>query len=429
MIPGPRSRAMAASLARTESRGVTYLGDEYPVFWEEAHGAHVRDVDGNSYIDLTSAFGVATIGHANPAVVAAIEAQAKRMLHGMGDVHPSDVKVALLERLAAVAPFPDAKTFLCSAGAEAVEFALKTALLHTGKPDALAFAGAYHGLSFETLAVGGIAKFRAPFAPLVEERTTLLPFPHADDDCAAALDMLDAAFVEQPAVGVVVLEPIQGRGGVVIPPSGWLAGVRAICDARGAVLVFDEIYTGFGRTGTYWAADREGVTPDLLCIGKAIANGVPLSAVVGRASVMDAWETSTGEALHTSTYLGNPLACAAALAVLDETERLGIPARAAEREAELGALLLPLRACEGVVDVRGRGFLWAVEFVDGAFANAVVVRALHAGVILLQSGPTGTSITFAPPVVIAAEDLARACGIVCDVIALLGTDAAEKLSV
>jgi 4-aminobutyrate aminotransferase/(S)-3-amino-2-methylpropionate transaminase len=422
MIPGPKSRALAASLARTESRGVTYLGADYPVFWEDAHGARVRDVDGNTYIDLTSAFGVATIGHANPAVVAAIERQAKRMLHGMGDVHPSDVKVELLERLAAVAPFPDAKTFLCSAGAEAVEFALKTALLHTGKPDAIAFLGAYHGLSLETLAVGGIAKFRAPFAALVEDRTTLLPFPHATDDCAAALAMVEAAFVARPSVGVVVVEPIQGRGGVVIPPEGWLSGVRALCDRFGAVLVVDEIYTGFGRTGTYWAAQREGVVPDLLCIGKALANGVPLSAVVGRAHVMDAWETSMGEALHTSTYLGNPLACAAAIAVLDEMERLAIPQHAAERADELAGLLAPLLTCDGVVAVRGRGFLWAVEFVDGARANAVVVRALHAGVIVLQSGPTGTSITIAPPVVIGASDLAHACGVLCDIVAVLGAD-------
>ncbi len=415
---------MARSLARTESRGVTYLGEDYPVFWEDAHGAHVRDVDGNVYIDLTSAFGVATIGHANPAVVAAIERQAKRMLHGMGDVHPSDVKVALLERLVAVAPFPDARAFLCSTGAEAVEFALKTALLATGKPDALAFTGAYHGLSLETLAVGGISKFREPFAPLVDERTSWLPFPRAHDDVAQALAALDAAFAARPTIGVVVLEPIQGRGGVIVPPAGWLTGVRAACDRNGAILVFDEIYTGFGRTGTYWACQSEGVVPDLLCIGKAIANGVPLSAVLGKRAVMDAWGTSSGEALHTSTYLGNPLACAAAIAVLDEVERIHVPRVASDRAAEIEALLAPLLLCEGIVEVRGRGFLWAVECVDGAFANAIVVRALHAGVILLQSGPTGTSITFAPPVTIDARDLARACGIVCDIVALLGVAAA-----
>ena len=171
-IPGPRSRALAADLARYEAPGVTYLGPDFPVFWERASGALIVDVDGNRYLDLTSAFGVAATGHSNPRVVAAVTAQAARLVHGMGDVHPTEVRTRLLRRLAELAPGDLCKTYLATSGAEAVEFALKTALLATGKPRVLAYHGAYHGLSLGALEVVGIDKFRAPFAPLVPGRAS-----------------------------------------------------------------------------------------------------------------------------------------------------------------------------------------------------------------------------------------------------------------
>jgi 4-aminobutyrate aminotransferase-like enzyme len=408
-VPGPASRALAAELAEVEARGVTYLGDDFPVFWESAAGALVSDADGNRYLDLTSAFGVAATGHTNAAVADAVAAQARRLIHGMGDVHPTRVRTTLLRRLAALAPGDLCKTYLSTSGADAVEFALKTALLATGKPRALAYRGAYHGLSLGALEVGGIAKFRAPFAPLVADRATFLDYPGAGATVSGALDDVRAALDRDPAIGAVVIEPIQGRGGVIVPPAGFLRGLRALCTARGVLLVLDEIYTGFGRTGTFWACEREGIVPDLLCIGKALGGGLPLSATVGSARVMDAWPASTGEALHTSTFLGNPLACAAALANLDEMERLGVTARARAGEPVLRARLGALReACAAVVDVRGLGMLWAVELPDGALANRVVVRALQNGVVLLQSGPEGTSITLAPPLTISERQLSRA---------------------
>jgi len=407
-IPGPRSRALAAELARYEAPGVTYLAGDYPVFWERAAGALVTDVDGNRYLDLTSAFGVAATGHTNPRVAAAIAEQAARLIHGMGDVHPTEVRTRLLARLAALAPGELSKTYLATSGAEAIEFALKTALLASGKPHAIAYRGAYHGLSLGALEVAGIDKFRSPFAPLIAEHATFLPYPDANATIDGALSAVRAALDRDPQIGAVILEPIQGRGGVIVPPAGFLRALRALCDQHALVLILDEIYTGFGRTGTMFACEREGIVPDLLCIGKALAGGVPLAATIGTPRVMDAWPVSAGEALHTSTFLGNPLACAAALANLDELVRLDVVAQVRAREGRLGERLATLASSPSVRAVRGAGFLWAVEFDRPEFANHVVVRGLARGVILLQSGPTGTSITIAPPLTIEDIQLERA---------------------
>ena len=192
-VPGPRSRALAAELVAYEAPGVTYLADDYPVFWESAAGALVTDADGNRYLDLTSAFGVAAAGHTNPRVASAVADQAHRLMHGMGDVHPTELRTRLLARLAQLAPGDLRKTYLATSGAEAVEFALKTALLATGKPRVLAYHGAYHGLSLGALEVAGIDKFRAPFAPLVPGHATFLPFPGADATVDGAIDAVRTA--------------------------------------------------------------------------------------------------------------------------------------------------------------------------------------------------------------------------------------------
>ncbi len=410
-IPGPRSRELAATLAAREPRGVTFVSSDVPVFWERAQGSTVTDVDGNRYLDLTSAFGVAVAGHSNPAVARAIAEQAGRLAHGMGDVHPSEVKVTLLEKLAALAPVDDGKVFLCSSGAESVEFALKTAMLATGEPNVLAFAGAYHGLSYGTLEVGGIPKFRKPWQKQLRDTTTFVRFPDMRDPGSAqrALEAVARALKKNLAIGAVLLEPIQGRAGVVIPPDGFLQNVRRLCEERDTLLIVDEIYTGFGRTGTLFASDFEGVRPDILCVGKALAGGFPISAAVARGAVADAWEPSRGEALHTSTYLGNPMGCAAALANLGEIERLDLPRVARERAPEISERLAAIRLrSAGIVDVRGRGMLWGIEFRDGAAAAACVVRALQSGLILLQSGLHGETIALTPPLVISDAELARA---------------------
>ncbi len=413
-IPGPRSRSLAAAMRRTEARGVTFVSAEWPVFWESAEGATVTDVDGNRYLDLTSAFGVAAAGHGNPAVARAIALQAERLMHGMGDVHPSDVKIALLERLAALAPLDDAKTFLCSSGAEAVEFALKTALLVTEAPNALAFGGAYHGLSYGTLEINGNPKFRKPFLSQLRQKTTFARFPDAreNDALERALDGLRRALRRDKTIGALVVEPIQARAGVIVPPDGFLQGLREITRDNDVVFILDEIYTGFGRTGRMFACEHESVRPDILCAGKALSGGFPISAAIGSGEIMDAWVPSQGEALHTSTFLGNPMGCAAALANIDELENRRLPQRAAKLEGVMRERLRELARCEAVAHVRGRGLMWGIELHDGARAASIVRRALAAGVILLQSGLRGEVISLSPPLSIEDAQLERALEVV-----------------
>jgi len=370
----------------------------------------VTDVDGNRYIDLTAAFGVANTGHSNPYVAAAVHDQAVRLMHGMGDVHPTEVKVRLLEALARIAPGDLSKTFLASTGSEAVEAALKTAMLATGKPAFAAYRGAYHGLSLGTLAISGIQKFREPFAEFVPNSTLFLDYPRADAD--AALDDAEGALRSRSDIAALVIEPVQGRGGCVVPPAGYLRGLRRLCERLGILLIFDEIYTGFGRTGTLFACEHEDVVPDILCIGKAMANGFPISAAIARPAIMDVWPESPGEALHTSTYLGNPMGCAAALANIGEIERLQLPQRAQQLGTKLGARLDTLRARENVVDVRGRGLIWGVELRDTKSAEQLVKKALKAGVILLQAGPLGSVISITPPLVITEQQLLHAVDVI-----------------
>lgn len=408
---------MTPHLRAFESRNVTYVGERFPVFWESASGATVTDVDGNRYIDLTAAFGVANTGHSNPYVAAAIVDQAARLMHAMGDVHPTEVKVQLLEKLASIAPGALAKTFLASTGAEAVEAAMKTAMLATGKSAFAAYRGAYHGLSIGTLEISGIEKFRAPFADVLPQKTLFLEYPHADsswpdEGCAAALDDARRALSARSDLAALIIEPVQGRGGCIVPPKGYLAGLRDICTERGILLIFDEIYCGFGRTGTLFACEYEGVVPDILCVGKAMANGFPISAAIARPEIMDAWPLSRGEALHTSTYLGNPMACAAALANLGEIERMELPARAHQTGSLLASRLDALRADGKAVSVRGRGLMWGIELADAAAADRVVKDALRAGVILLQAGPNGNVLSITPPLVITQRQLSRALDII-----------------
>jgi len=404
-VPGPRSRALAERLRAVESRNVTCLAPEPPIFWERAAGANVWDVDGNRFLDLGGAFAVANVGHAHPRVVRAVAEQAERLLHGMGDVHPSRPKVELLEALAARFPGGGpARAVLGSSGADAVEAALKTAQLATGRAGALAFEGGYHGLSYGALDATSRADFRAPFAERLAGRTVFARYGDADDARRAARE---AAF----PIGAVLVEPVQGRGGVRVPPPGFLAALRRLCDAEGWLLVADEIFTGFGRTGRLFACEAEGVVPDLLCVGKGLASGMPLSACVGRASVMDAWPESRGEALHTQTFLGHPPSCAAglaALAVLDEEKLV-------QRAAETGAAALELLArrtagSAAVKEVRGAGLMIGIECAEPDVAHRAVPRALRRGVILLPSGADGRVLSVTPPLCIPAEALLAGLG-------------------
>lgn len=221
-VPGPKTLALGPALRAHESRNVTFLSPRFPVFWESARGATVTDVDGNRYLDMTAAFGVANAGHANPQVVAAVAQQAARLMHGMGDVHPTEVRVRLLERLQTVLPPGLGTVFLATTGSEAIEAALKTAILATGKPHFAAFRGAYHGLSFGALEVGGIEKFREPFAGAIGGATLLLDFPRATPggDADAALAAIRERLAQRNDLAAVIAEPVQGRGGCILPMPG-----------------------------------------------------------------------------------------------------------------------------------------------------------------------------------------------------------------
>ena len=409
---------LASLLRRYESRNVTFLADAFPVFWETASGATVTDADGNEFTDCTAAFGVANAGHCNPRVVNAVAQQARRLMHGMGDVHPTQLRVRLFERLARILPAELQKTFLATTGSEAIEAALKTAILATGKMRFAAYRGAYHGLSFGALAAGGIERFRRPFAAALGTEPLLLDYPRDGAISAGeAADKARALLARHADVAALVIEPIQGRAGCVVPPPGYLAALRAVCDELHIVMIVDEIFTGFGRTGDWFAIEGERVVPDIVCIGKAMGSGVPISAAVGRAAAMDAWPPSTGEALHTSTYLGNPLGCAAALATIDELERNALPARAATLGVRLGERLQALRAYDSVRDIRGRGLLWGVQLAGAECANAAVTRSLAHGVIFLQSGTSGDTISISPPLVIGEDRLLCAIDVLEEAIA------------
>ncbi len=420
MPPGPRSRDALERLKAHESPNVTAVASDFPVVWQTARGAAVRDVDGNTFVDATSAFGVALIGHGHPDVVEAVQHQAGQLLHGMGDVHPPAVRIALLEALTALAPGDLGQAVLCGGGSEAVEVAQKTALLATGKPGVLAFSGSYHGLGHGALDATSRRDFRAPFLAQLAHNTTWLPFPDptrlpvgvsAADFCAHMLERVEQVLAH-PAmggvpIGAILIEPIQGRGGVISPPDGFLHGVRALCDRHDALLIFDEIFTGCGRTGTLFACEQAQVLPDILCIGKALGGGMPIAACLGRPHVMAAWPVSHGEALHTSTFLGHPVAAAAALAttrVLWRDDVAGQAARAGQRL--LARLQAELVGHLWVRDIRGRGLMLAVDLHDprdkspaSQVAWKTVTGALRRGVILLPCGMHGEVIQLTPPAV------------------------------
>ena len=392
-VPGPRSRALAADLRRVESPNVTYLAPDFPVFWDKAHGCLVTDVDGNRFLDVTSAFGVASIGHSHPRVIAAIESQVQKLTHGMGDVHPSAVKVRFCESVARLVPIPEAQLILGQNGGDAVEAALKTAVLATGRPGVLAFENGYHGLTYGALDATARADFRAPFQSQLGGFTHHLPY-------GCSLEHI-AAHLETHRPGAVLAEPIQGRGGIVVPPDGWLAGLRELCSATGTLLILDEIFTGWGRTGEWFACQSDGVIPDILCIGKAMGGGLPISACVASKTLMSVWGESTGEALHTSTFLGNPVACAAGLAALSVLEEDNLPERAVKTGKLFAEGLCGLQAAfpGKIVDVRGRGLMLGLEMASPQLALSLVPAALREGLILLPAGD-GRVLEFVPPLVI-----------------------------
>ena len=406
-VPGPESVALVDVLARHESPGVTArrarMGEARgvgrdPIVWAKSRGANVWDADGNRYVDLCAGFGVAAIGHGHPKVVEAVQSQAATLTHSMGDVYPNAPRIQLMERLAQRAPGELSQCILGLNGSDAVEAALKTAAVFTGKPGVLAFWGSYHGLSYGALAATAYKDgFRRPFQGQMGGHVTHLPF-------GIDIEVIDA-LLTGPAtggesIGAILLEPIQGRGGEVVPPAGWLSGLRSLADRHGVALVFDEIYTGLGRTGQWWGGDHEGVVPDILTVGKALGGGMPLSACVARPDVMAAWTMAGGEAIHTATFLGHPVCAAAGLASLEVLEALDAPAAARHVEAAFRGRFGDR--------IRGRGAMLGLEFSSEdppGESNRVAGELLKAGWIVLPGGLQGEILSITPPLVISDVQL------------------------
>ncbi len=433
-IPGPRSRALAGRLRQVESRNVTLVAERWPVFWERAAGVNVWDADGNRFLDFTAGFGVMGLGHSAGPVREALTAQAGRLLHAMGDVHPAESKVELCERLAELTfgrwGTGRGKVILGNAGSDAIEAALKTALLHSGKPGVLVFEGAYHGLGYGALEVSALEFFRTPFAAQLGRFAVAVPypycyrcplghgggfaleggeFPNCSSGCLEELQRRITTELRRREIGAILVEPIQGRGGDIVPPKDFLRLLRRICDEEKILLVADEIYTGFNRTGRLFACDHFGIVPDIICLGKALTSGFPLSACVGRADVMDAWPESAGEALHTSTFLGNPLGCAMAVASLQEHAKPETAEKVRAAGRHLRAALEAIRSPR-IGDVRGVGLLLGVEMVDEAGAPDAVTAGwcvesgLQEGLLLLAGGRHGNVLSLAPPFDLAPEE-------------------------
>ncbi len=327
-----------------ESRNVVHMEPDgsWPIVWDRAKDVFVWDADGKKYLDLTGAFGVAAAGHANPSVVKAGQTQLARLPHAMGDVHPHPRKAELARELSRVTferwtgGMKKGKVIFCNSGFEAVEAALKTAILATNRHGVVAFTGAYHGLGYGALTATHRDFFRTPFQPQMREFVRYVQFPSRTADLAT-VEFQIRHLIRREWIGAILVEPVQARGGINVPPPEFLPLLRKLCDEFGALLIADEIYTGFGRTGKWFASEHAGATPDLICLGKALTGGFPLSACVGRADLMDAaWPQSKGEALHTSTFLGNPVGCAMALAQIAEIEKLKLP----DHSAQHGEILL-----------------------------------------------------------------------------------------
>ena len=415
-IPGPKSVALQARRMAAIPVGV---GSALPVFVERAHGAIVVDVDGNQFIDLGSGIGVMTIGHTNPAVIAAASAQLAEFTHAMFTITPYEGYVRVAELLAEHTPGDFAKkTMLVNSGAEAVENAVKSARKHTGRSGVGVLDHAYHGRTNLTMAM----TFKAmpyklgfgPFAPDVHHAPNSYPFHDGLTGAEAAARTI--SYLEKKVgatdLACLVVEPVQGEGGFVVPAEGYLVALQAWCTANGVVFISDEIQSGMARTGAWFASEHAGLVPDMILSAKGIAGGLPIAGVTGRAEIMDAAHPGG----LGGTFAGNPVAAAAAIAVFDEIQNKGLLAEAGRIEGVLKPGLLVLQEKYDIIgDVRGIGAMLAIELVqpgtkdpNGAAVSAITTFAAQQGVIVLSAGTFGNVIRFLPSLAITDELLREA---------------------
>jgi 4-aminobutyrate aminotransferase len=414
-LPGPNATAIIARDEAVTSQSLTRV---YPLVVRRARGCVIEDVDGNRFLDFNAGIAVVAAGHAHPDVNAAIHAQVDDLLHYCSSDFYLPAYADVSERLARLAPMSgELRIFLSNSGTEAVEAALKLARHHTGRPNAIAFLGGFHGRSLGSLSLtASKSRQRAGFGALTPG-SFHAPYWDPYDDAA----LTGAEYIEQVLfrklthaedVAAIFVEPIQGEGGYIVPAEGWLGELRRLCDRHGILLVVDEVQSGIGRTGAMWACEHEAVEPDIMCVGKGLANGLPLAGIVAKAEVMD-WETGG----HGSTFGGNPVACAAAMATLQLVE-----SELADNAAKVGSHLLSALAELAserpfISQVRGRGLMIGLDAPDHDAAEALQEACFRRGLLVLTCGER--SVRLAPPLVVTVEQADAAVGIVADAVAAL----------
>jgi len=402
-IPGPHARAR---IERDHKVTSPSLPRAYELVPKRGAGSVIEDVDGNLFLDVNAGIAVTSTGHAHPAVVAAIQRQAEQLLHYSASDFYLPIYSDVCEELDRIAPFAEgARSFLTNSGTEAVEGAIKLARYATGRQNIIAMIGSFHGRSLGSVSLtASKAKYRTGFGPL------LPGVYHTVFGDEQHLDILFRRLVAPSEVAAIVVEPILGEGGYVLPPPGWFGYLRELCDRHGIVLVADEVQSGMGRTAKMWAIEHEGVEPDILLAGKGIASGLPLGAIVARERLMT-WDVGA----HGSTYGGNPVACAAALATLELIEG-GL----LDNARDVGELLLKgLRDIQArrpeIVDVRGRGLMIGIEFEQAETMHAVEQAAFRKGLLVLGAGDA--VIRMSPPLVFRPDQAETALQVFDDAVA------------
>lgn len=422
--PGPVSRELAGRLGAHETPNASEVSvGVIPIFWEQTRGANIVDVDGNLYVDLTAGFCVAVAGHSHPRIVAAIAEQAAIMMHAQGAANPSRRRVEIIERLAELAPPGLTDVHVGNTGAEAVEMALKTARLSTGKPTVVAFEGGFHGKTIGALAATSQNYYREPFLGELAGTVHLpyaycyrcpfgLQYPSCETACGKYFEhVLSSPDSGVTGVAAVILEPVQGHGGWIVPPREFLQTVSRVCRERGILLIADEVITGFGRTGKRFATEHFDIVPDIVAVGKGLASGFPISAMLTRPEIGKAWKPLQ----HTSTFMGNPLGSAAALASLDVIENEGLVQRAATLGTRLKDALVAMQPRHPLMgDIRGLGMMVGIELVKDRETRSpaqkegkqVIREMLARGIMATNYGGTHHNvIKMSPPLVITTEQL------------------------
>jgi 4-aminobutyrate aminotransferase-like enzyme len=428
--PGPRARAVIARMRAVEGAGPRTGGSDDPLVVEEALGSILTDPDGNRFVDLGASFAATTIGHSHPAVVEAIRHQAGRLAH-VSSASISEARIAFEEALLDIAPPGLDRVLLGLTGSDANDTALKLARTVTGRREVIAFSGGYFGRGSGVIGLAGKATVRAAVGRDTDAHFLPYPYPYrwplgAPETAGDGALALVRHALEDPASGfgpvaAIVVEPVQGNGGVVIPPDGFLAGLRELCDRHGTVLVFDEIQSGFGRTGRMWAGEHWGVVPDLMTVGKGIGGGLAVSAVVGREALMSHWSPGA----HTTTFMGNAINLAAGRAAIAAVRDEG----QVERSAELGQRVLAhlttaLDDDPHVGEIRGLGLFTGVEIVadremrapDAKGAAAIRRSAFERGVLLGGGGHHENVVKICPPLTIESDLLDVAVELTIDAI-------------